>query len=99
MQTKGSQIISRLKNPTVILSITSHLVSFFILMGYKINEGTVMAGVTILCSILVTLGILSNPDYNTDNKLPCAICKEKTYHVEVAGRKTCSICGNPQTAS
>ena len=96
MKTKLSQILSRLKNPTVVLSIASHLISFLILMGYKVNEGVVMAGVTIICSILVTLGILSNPDYNTDNRLFCTACKEKTHHVEVADRKVCNICGKAQ---
>ena len=96
MKTKLGQVISRLKNPTIVLSVASHLISFVILMGYKVNEGVVMAGLAIICSVLVTLGIMSNPDYNTDNRLFCVRCREKTYHVEVAGRKLCTICGNGQ---
>jgi len=89
------QILSRLKNPTVVLSIASNLIALFLLLGYKVNEGVVMSVVTITCAILVTLGIMSNPDYNTDNMLYCPLDKARTYHVEVAGKKMCSVCGNP----
>jgi len=56
------KILSRLRNPTVILSIASNLISLGLLLGYKLNEGLIMSAVTIICSILITLGILSNPD-------------------------------------
>jgi len=56
------KVLSRLRNPTVILSIVSNLISLGLLLGYKLNEGLIMSAVTIICSILITLGILSNPD-------------------------------------
>jgi len=62
MNTNIRKILSRLKNPTMILSIASNLISLGLLLGYKLNEGLIMSAVTILCSIMVTLGILSNPD-------------------------------------
>ena len=85
-------ILSRLKSPTVVLSIASNIISLSLLLGYKLNESVVMATVTILCSILVTLGIMKNPDVNMDNMHLCLNCKEKTFHVEAAGNKICTIC-------
>ena len=89
------QIVSRLKNPAVVLSIASNLIALFLLLGYKVNESLVMSAMTIVCAMLVTLGIMCNPDYNTDTKLYCPTEKERTYHVEVAGRMVCSVCGHP----
>ena len=88
------KIISRLKNPSVILGLTSNIVSLALLLGYKLNESLILSAVTILCSMLVLLGILSNPDDNTDNRFYCPVEKERTLHVEVASRKVCSTCGN-----
>jgi len=95
MKQQLSRTLSRLKNPAVVLSIASNLIALFLLLGYKVDEGLIMSAVTIICAILVTLGIFSNPDDNSDNRLYCPVEEERTYHVVVAGRKVCSLCGHP----
>jgi len=62
MKTKTLAVLTRLKNPTVVLSITSNFITLGLLLGYKLNESLILSVVTILCSTFVTLGIMSNPD-------------------------------------
>ena len=62
MKSKAWLVLSRLKNPTVVLSIVSNLISLALLLGYKLDESLILSVVTIVCSVFVTLGIMSNPD-------------------------------------
>jgi len=87
------QMLSRLRNSTVVLGVTSNLISLVMLLGYKLDQSLVMSVVTIICSILALLGIMSNPDNHSGNRFYCPICKAHTLHVDVAEEKLCSICG------
>lgn len=95
MQIKS--IISRLKKPTVLLSIASQIVSLLLLLGFNINESMIMTVVTIGCSVLVTLGIMSNPDTkNTgygDDLLVCSNSGQLEPHVMVNSQMVCKNCG------
>ena len=95
MKKQLGHILMRLRNPVVVLSIASNLLAFFILIGYKIDESLVMSGVTIVCSILVTLGIMCNPTPKGygNGIIDCATCKEKTLHTQVKNSLLCTECG------
>ena len=59
-------ILKRLKNPSVLISIASEIVVIFMLFNVGIGVNVVSGTLTAISSILVLLGILSNPD--TENK-------------------------------
>lgn len=90
-------IIKRLKNPSVILSLVSQVITILLLIGVKINENTVMTVATAACSIFITLGIISNPDSTKvgygDDILPCALTGENQQHVQINGKMVCVTSG------
>ena len=90
-------LFSRLTKPSVILSVTSQIMSVLILFGFNINESMVLTAVTAVCSILVTLGILSNPDTKNktygDDLLVCSSSGEVEPHIEINGQMICKNCG------
>ena len=55
-------ILKRLKNPSVLISIASEIVVIFMLFNVGIDVNVVSGTLTAISSILVLLGILSNPD-------------------------------------
>lgn len=91
------QIIKRLKKPSVLLSLVSQIASLCILFGFNVNENMVMSVTTIVCSVLVTLGIMSNPDTKKngygDDVLTCSTSGDKEVHVNVNGQMVCANCG------
>ena len=90
-------LLNRLKKPSVVLSVTSQIVTILLLFGFNVNESLVLAIVTAACSILVTLGILSNPD--TQNKtygedlLVCSSTGELAQHTQIGGQMVCNSSG------
>ena len=76
MNANTRKVLCRLKNPTVILSIVSNLISLSLLLGYKLDYSLIMSAVTIICSIMVTLGIMTNPD-KASEKAKDKIASEK----------------------
>jgi|GEM_PF-904118 len=89
-------ILNRLKNPSVLLSILSQLVTLLLLFGVQLDEELVTGVATTVCSILVTLGILSNPDSGAgyrDRMLKCEEDGRETPHVRVNGQWVCTSCG------
>jgi len=92
------RLISRLKQPSVLLSLVSQGISIFILMGFNLNEDLIKSLAAIICSILVTLGILSNPDTKNrgygDDILFCICDGKNAQHVRVNGHMICQKCGN-----
>lgn len=91
------KVIKRLRKPSVLLSLLSHVLTLFITMGLQVNEHYIMSIATIACSILVTLGILSNPDTTTkgygDDYLICSASGRLEPHVPVNGKMVCTNCG------
>lgn len=96
---------SRIRKPSTIISLVSQVVALLLLVGYDLDKNIIVSVATVLCSILVTLGILSNPD--TENKgygddiRPCSKEGKNTCHVKVNGQMVCAVCGttcnrNPQ---
>ncbi|MDR2933291.1 MAG: hypothetical protein LBV27_09310 [Oscillospiraceae bacterium] len=90
-------ILKRLQRPSVLLSLVSQFVSIMIMFGFNINENMIMAAATIVCSMLATLGIVSNPDTQKngfgDDILVCSKSGEMEPHVMVAGQMVCKNCG------
>jgi uncharacterized membrane protein len=89
--------LKRLKKPSVLLSIASQGISIGMIFGLKINQQAAMGVVTGIVSLLVTLGILSNPDNKkigyTDHILMCSRDKKKSLHTWVNGKLVCTDCG------
>lgn len=89
--------LSRLKKPSVIISLVSQIAPILILLGFNIDEHALMTVTYALCSILVTLGILSNPDTNqkgySDDLLTCSNDGLLSPHVMVNGQMVCKNCG------
>lgn len=92
------ETLNRLKKPSVILSITSHIITILVLLKVNIDMDTITGIVTAITSILVILGILSNP--TTQNKgygddiLNCSNCNKNTIHTLVGDNLVCTKCGN-----
>lgn len=91
------QTLNRLKRPSVLLSIVSQVVTLLLLFGFDVNENLVMSVAAAGCSLLVTLGILSNPDTRKgsygDDMLPCSRTGRLERHVLVNGKFVCAQCG------
>lgn len=84
-------LLSRLRKPSVIITLVSQIVTMLLLFGVKVDENLVMGSVTIICSMLVTLGLLSTPE---SVPLNCASgkCGVKP-HVLVGDQLVCKECG------
>lgn len=91
-------ILQRLKNPSVLISIASQIITILVLLKVNVDVNLVSGIIAAICSILVLLGILSDP--NTTNKgfndiiLPCENCGKNSRHVTINNDILCSMCGN-----
>lgn len=94
-------LISRLKKPSTILSLISQIVSILLLLGFNLNENLIISIATAACAVLVTLGILSNPDTEKkgygDDFFYCAKDGKKTHHLKINGQMVCKDCGTIYT--
>lgn len=90
-------VISRLKTPSVVISIASQVISVLVLLNINVDRGVITAVVTAGCSVLVLLGIMSNPDTvnkgYADDLYECSNCHEITAHVRVGDNLVCPNCG------
>lgn len=90
-------ILARLKNPSVVISIVSQIVSILLLLNVHVDQSAVSAVVAAVCSVLVLLGIMSNPDTQNkgygDDMYECSGCHEVTAHVRVGENFVCPKCG------
>ncbi|MEG1239982.1 MAG: phage holin, partial [Oscillospiraceae bacterium] len=59
--TQLKTMLLRLKSPTVLLSIVSQVVTLLVLFKVQVDMTLVGGAVTAISSILVLLGILSDP--------------------------------------
>lgn len=89
--------ISRLKNPSVILSIVSEILTILVLVNVNIDMRIFTGIITAVCSILVLLGIVSDPStknrgYGDDLRM-CEKCNKISSHVWINGKFICKNCG------
>lgn len=91
-------ILKRLKNPSVIISIASQIISILILCNVDVNAKLASGIIASATSILVALGILSNPDTKkksfSDDLYYCKDCGKLSQHTMIAGKMVCNDCGN-----
>lgn len=91
-------ILERLKNPSVLLSIGSQIVAILVLLKVNVDMNIISGVIAAVCSILVLMGILSDPTTNNkgyhDDILPCESCNKKSKHITIDNNVMCSICGN-----
>lgn len=94
-------LLARLKSPSVIISIVSQVAAILVLLGHTVDANLVTTMAAAVCSLLVTLGILSDP--NTQNKgfgddlRYCDHCGAVTPHITITGTLTCRNCGDQTT--
>lgn len=90
--------LARLKNPTVILSIVSEIILVLATLNINVDEQSINVVVTGVLAILVTLGIMSNPDTAnktySDDILFCEQCNKDTVHAKIANDMVCLDCEN-----
>lgn len=93
-------ILNRLKNPSVLISLSSYVITILLLTLTDISASSVAAITTAVLSIFTLLGVISNPDTKTkgygDDVLICSKCG-KAVHVEVNGEMVCKGCGTVNT--
>lgn len=94
-------ILKRLKKPSVITSLTSQIVALLILFEVNIDTTFITNVITAITSIMVILGIFSNPDSQKkgfkDDISVCSKCKQLTQHVKINDEMVCVNCGGVST--
>lgn len=92
-------IQERLKKPSVIISLISQVGGIILLISHNSDINLITKIIIAVCSILVTLGILSNPDsrkaFYGDDICNCKNCHKPSAHVIVNGILVCRECGCP----
>lgn len=97
--TQAKLFLNRLKKPSVVLSIVSQILILLSLFKVNVDVSLVNGVVGACLSILVTLGIMSNPD--TTNKMYsdkieyCPTCDDNHVFSVVAGQHVCTNCNTP----
>ncbi len=91
-------ILSRLKNPSVVLSIVSQIITVLALLKIDDNISIVTKIVIGVCSVFVLLGIISNPSSKKfgygDDILNCQNCNKDTLHTFIYNNFVCVECGH-----
>lgn len=94
-------IQARLKKPSVIISLISQIGGIILLISHNGDINLITKVIIAISSILVTLGIVSNPDSHNafygDDICICTECHKPCAHVEVNGTLVCCECGHPCT--
>ncbi|MEG2420617.1 MAG: phage holin [Oscillospiraceae bacterium] len=95
-------MLTRLKNPAVILSIVSQVVTLLVLFKVQVDMTLVGGAVTAVCSILVLLGIMSDPTTKRkgygDDMAQCPSCGVVGPHLVTGDTLTCKNCGSQHSA-
>ena len=90
-------MLKRLKNPSVVLSIVSQVITVMVLLNIDVDKSAIMGIVTTVCSVFTLMGIMSNPDTKNkgylDDVLTCTNCNGKTVHVKEGEAMVCVDCG------
>ena len=91
-------IWNRLKKPHVLLGVLSQLIILLKVFDIKINTESLSVAVTAICSILVLMGIIADPDNSTNglcNEIQkCENCGQTTCHLKVDNTLICKNCGH-----
>ena len=94
---QGKTMLKRLLKPKVFISIASEVISILVLFNINIDMNIVTAIITSAFSILIFLGIISDPNTQKkgygDDIFKCTTCNKTTEHVLVNGQMTCRGCG------
>ena len=89
--------LKRLAKPSVLISIASQVVAILMVFNIQVDMNIVTTVITGVCSILVLLGIVSDPGTKNsgfgDDVRNCVGCKKKSAHVTVGGKLICKDCG------
>ncbi|MDR1705155.1 MAG: hypothetical protein LBS19_10810 [Clostridiales bacterium] len=89
--------VTRLKKPSTLISLISQVVSILLLLGVHVDQNAIMSVAAAGCSVLVTMGVLSNPDTKKkgygDDLLTCSKEGKLCKHVMVNGQMVCEDCG------
>ncbi len=91
-------IWTRLKKPHVLLGILSQMVIILKAFDVQINTESLSVVITAICSILVLMGIIADPD-KSDYGLcqdikKCENCGQTTCHLKVGDTLICKNCGH-----
>lgn len=96
-------LLARLKKPSVLISLTSQVAAILVLLGSTVDVTAVTAIATAVCSLLATLGILSDPTAQNkgfgDDLGYCENCGALAPCVMVAGQLVCRHCGGAASAA
>lgn len=89
--------LNRLRKPTVLLSIVSQIITIMTLLNISVDADAFTSIAVSVCSVLVTLGIMSNPTtikkgFGDDIEF-CKNCKIKTEHALIGDKLICKGCG------
>lgn len=94
-------ILKRLRKPSVIASLTSQILTLFILFGVNVDATLITSIVATFTSIFVMLGIFSNPDAQKkgyrDDIMTCTNCNQISQHVKAGDNMVCTNCGATST--
>lgn len=90
-------ILKRIRKPSVIASLTSQIIALLVLFEVQIDTAFISNFVTVITSIMIILGIFSNPDSQQkgygDDIRTCSKCKQLTQHVKIGDNMICVNCG------
>ncbi|MEG2383474.1 MAG: hypothetical protein RR885_00055 [Oscillospiraceae bacterium] len=89
-----------MKRPSVLLSIAAQVVAILTLLRVQVDMTIVTGIIAAISSILVLLGIMSDPDTKKlgygDDIMFCENCQKDSVHKLINGVLVCKECGNPQ---
>lgn len=87
----------RLKKPSILLSLISQIVTLLYIFKIDIDTELITSVITCITSILIILGIISNPDSKqksyVDDFAVCCNCNKVTQHVAIGDAMFCKNCG------
>ncbi len=90
-------LVKRLRKPSVIASLFSQIIALLMIFQVDVDMNMLTGAMTTITSILIILGIVSNPDaktrgYNDDYAI-CSKCGKRTQHISINGQEICTKCG------
>ena len=90
-------MLSRLRSPSVVMGIVSQIIVILTLLNVSVDVNVITGIAVAVCSIMVFLGIMKNPNTKKMGVLDeihwCEHCKKDSVHYRIAGKLVCSECG------
>ena len=91
-------VLNKLKKPSVLLSLVAQAVAILTIFNVNVDMDMVGGLTMAVSSILVTLGIMSDPNSVKkgfgDDIFFCPDCKRERRYVKVGNSMVCSHCSN-----